>query len=107
MMADVSLAVLRERELLEVVKVASEIRVIHAAMPPAVRGILSDLSEAKIQSAEHVNSKCVIYTIPCILEMILHNTKRQRSRCKLTSMACLLHNDMDKEKDHLKSLNYL
>jgi len=153
-MADVSLAVLRERELLEVVKVASEIRVIHAAMPPAVRGILSDLSEAKvgffppflvfsvvfqcdcklvpamifqcaknagayqgsslfilwflqffrlflllphlprtrlfdlfllqIQSAEHVNSKCVIYTIPCILEMILHNTKRQRSRCKLT-----------------------
>jgi hypothetical protein len=48
-MADVSLAVLRERELLEEVKVASEIRVIQAAMAPAVRGILSDLSEAKVR----------------------------------------------------------
>jgi hypothetical protein len=47
-MADVSLAVLRERELLEEVKVASEIRVIQAAMAPAVRGIHSDLSEAKV-----------------------------------------------------------
>lgn len=29
-------------------KAASEIRVIQAAMAPAVRGILSDLSEAKV-----------------------------------------------------------
>ncbi|KAH9558551.1 hypothetical protein CY35_06G014900 [Sphagnum magellanicum] len=106
-MAHLLLAVLRERELLEEMKVASEIRVIQAAMAPAVRGILSDLSEVKIQSAEDVNSKCVICTMPSILEMILHNTKRQRSRSKLTRMACLLHNDMDKEKDHLKALNYL
>jgi hypothetical protein len=76
-------------------------------MAPAGRGILSDLSEAKIQSTEDVNSKCVICTIPSILEVILHNTKRQRSRSKLTSMACLERDDMSKEKDHLKSLNYL
>jgi hypothetical protein len=47
-MAHLLLAVLRERELLEEVKVASEIRVIQAAMAPAVRGILSDLSEVKV-----------------------------------------------------------
>ncbi len=45
----VSLAVLRERELLEEVKVASEIRVIQPAMAPAGRGILSDFSEAKVR----------------------------------------------------------
>ncbi|KAH9558542.1 hypothetical protein CY35_06G014200 [Sphagnum magellanicum] len=105
-MALLSLAVLLERELLEVVRVFCDS--FHSGRHgSAVRGILSDLSEANIQSAEHVNSKCVICTIPCILEMILQNTKRQRSRSKLTSMACLVHDDMDKENDHLKSLNYL
>ncbi|CAM6048053.1 unnamed protein product [Sphagnum compactum] len=73
-MADVSLAVLRGRELLEEVMVASEIRVIQAVM--ALLFV--------IQCAEHVNSKCVICTIPSILEVILHNTKRQRSRSELT-----------------------
>jgi cobalamin biosynthesis protein CobD/CbiB len=89
------------------VKVASEIRVIQAAMAPAVRGVISHLSEAKNQSAEDVNSKCVICAMSSILEVILHNTKRQRSLSKLASMACLEHDDMDKEKDHLKFLNYL
>jgi hypothetical protein len=46
-MAHVSLSVLRERKLLKEVK-ASDICVIQAAMAPAVRGILSDLSEAKV-----------------------------------------------------------
>lgn len=49
-MALVSLAALRERELPEAVKVASEIRVIQAAMASAVCGILSELSEAKVGS---------------------------------------------------------
>ncbi|CAM6076153.1 unnamed protein product [Sphagnum tenellum] len=51
-MAHVSLAVLRERELLEEATVASEVRVIQAAMVPAVRGILSDLSEANYQESK-------------------------------------------------------
>ncbi|CAK9877640.1 unnamed protein product [Sphagnum jensenii] len=83
-MAHLLLAVLRERELLEELKVASEVRIIQAAMAPAVRGIRSDLSEANIQSAEDVNSKCVNCTIPSILEVILHSTKSQRLRSKLT-----------------------
>jgi hypothetical protein len=53
-------------------------------LPHLPRTRLFDLFLLQIQSTEDVNSKCVICTIPSILEVILHNTKRQRSRSKLT-----------------------
>jgi len=65
-MAHLLLAVLRERELLGEVKVASEIRVIQGAMAAAVRGILSDLSEAKVGFFSPSLSWCFLLSFPVI-----------------------------------------